>query len=296
MGVDAREHCALRTQGPAGGAAHAGRRAESAAAAGGAEGGAGEPAHQAAAGGDGGRDARHGRADVHLGDGGESDVAAVPGDDGRLDAGHARGGRGGGSRAAEIDEDRKDYLRYLDQLRGEVYDTGDRQRRALEWNHPDPHLLWTLAGTDRMWERRVTDPDYCHVRVGSGSQRLATRLIAPETGPVEDLEPVAAIALRRFVRTHSVVPELPTSVSLRGFAAIGVGGSRSVARDLVRSMLLQLCTFHSPDQVRVAIVCGPDTAAEWEWTKWLPHTANPDVVDGVGAGRGWSSVRWRSST
>ncbi|MFC4604682.1 type VII secretion protein EccCa [Rhodococcus kronopolitis] len=196
------------------------------------------------------------------------------------------GGRGGGSsRAAEIDEDRKDYLRYLDQLRGEVYDTGDRQRRALEWNHPDPHLLWTLAGTDRMWERRGTDPDYCHVRVGTGSQRLATRLIAPETGPVEDLEPVAAIALRRFVRTHSVVPELPTSVSLRGFAAIGVGGSRSVARDLVRSMLLQLCTFHSPEQVRVAILCGPDTAAEWEWTKWLPHTANPDVVDGVGVGR-----------
>lgn len=195
------------------------------------------------------------------------------------------GGRGGGTRAAEIDEDRKDYLRYLDQLRRDVYDTGHQQRRALEWTHPDPDLLWTLAGTDRMWERRVNDVDYCHVRVGVGSQRLATRLIAPETGPVEDLEPVAAVSLRRFVRTHSVVPALPTSVSLRGFAAIGVSGDRSAGRDLVRSMLLQLCTFHGPDQVRVAILCGPDTATEWEWAKWLPHAANPEVVDGAGVSR-----------
>ncbi|MDJ0001067.1 hypothetical protein QM787_27405, partial [Rhodococcus ruber] len=71
--------------------------------------------------------------------------------------------------------------------------------------------LWTIAGTARMWERRITDPDYCHVRVGRGSQRLATRLIAPETGPVEDLEPVAAVSLRRFVRAHSVVQDLPTA-------------------------------------------------------------------------------------
>lgn len=195
------------------------------------------------------------------------------------------GGRGAGAKSAEIDEDRKDYLRYLDQLRRDVYDTGDQQRRALEWTHPDPDLLWTLADTDRMWERRVNDVDYCHVRVGAGSQRLATRLIAPETGPVEDLEPVAAVSLRRFVRTHSVVPALPTSVSLRGFAAIGVSGDRPAGRDLVRSMLLQLCTFHGPDQIRVAILCGPDTAAEWEWAKWLPHVANPEVVDGVGVGR-----------
>ncbi|MFC9790905.1 type VII secretion protein EccCa [Rhodococcus sp. NPDC127528] len=197
----------------------------------------------------------------------------------------AGGGRGAGARAAEANEDRKDYLRYLDQLRRDVYETGDQQRAALEWSHPEPGVLWTLAASTRMWERRLTDPDYCHVRVGVGSQRLATRLIAPETGPVEDLEPVAAVSLRRFVRTHSVVHELPTAVSLRGFAAIGLEGDRSSARDLARSMLVQLCTFHGPDQVQVAVVCGPDTAAEWEWTKWLPHVQHAESADGAGTSR-----------
>lgn len=197
----------------------------------------------------------------------------------------AGGGRGGGAKAAEANEDRKDYLRYLDQLRRDAIDTGRQQRAALEWSHPDPGTLWTLAGTVRMWERRSSDPDYCHVRVGRGSQRLATRLVPPETGPVEDLEPVSAVSLRRFVRTHSVVADLPTAVSMRGFAAISVDGDRSDARGLVRAMLVQLCSFHGPDHVQVAVVCGPDTVSEWEWIKWLPHAQHPDAHDGVGSAR-----------
>lgn len=197
----------------------------------------------------------------------------------------AGSGRGGGPKAAEANEDRKDYLRYLDQLRRDALDTGTQQRKALEWSHPDPGTLWTLTGTVRMWERRTTDPDYGHVRVGRGSQRLATRLIPPETGPVEDLEPVSAVSLRRFVRAHSVVADLPTAVSLRGFAALAVDGDRAGARGLVRAMLVQLCTFHGPDQLQIAVVCGPDTAAEWDWVKWLPHAQHPDVFDGAGPAR-----------
>ncbi|WP_072687338.1 type VII secretion protein EccCa [Rhodococcus marinonascens] len=196
----------------------------------------------------------------------------------------AGGGRGG-PKASEANEDRKDYLRYLDQLRRDVNETGEQQRKALDWSHPEPALLWTIVGTARMWERRTTDPDYCHVRVGRGSQRLATRLIAPETGPVEDLEPVSAVSLRRFVRAHSVVQNLPTAVSLRGFAAISVEGDRGTARSLVRSMLMQLCAFHGPDNLLVAVVCGPATEREWNWAKWLPHSQNPESFDGVGSSR-----------
>ncbi len=194
-------------------------------------------------------------------------------------------GGGKGQKASEANEDRKDYLRYLDQLRKDVHETSDQQRKALEWSHPDPQHIWTLAGSSRMWERRITDPDYCHVRVGRGSQRLGTRLIAPETGPVEELEPIASISLRRFVRAHSVVPDLPTAVSLRGFAAIALDGDREAARALVRSMLAQLCTFHGIDMLQVAVVCGPDTAPQWEWVKWLPHSQHPTNFDGVGPER-----------
>ncbi|MGA4785923.1 type VII secretion protein EccCa [Nocardia sp. AB354] len=195
-------------------------------------------------------------------------------------------GQGGkGQKAAEANEDRKDYLRYLDQVRKDVDETASQQRAAVEWSHPEPGLVWMLAGTSRMWERRPGDKDFCHARIGLGGQRLATRLVSPETGPVEELEPIAAVSLRRFVRTHSTVPDLPTAIAVKGFATIQLNGDRAQARDMTRAMLLQLCMFQAPDQVLVAVVCGPDTAAEWEWTKWLPHTQHPDSQDGVGTER-----------
>ncbi|MGV8875026.1 MAG: type VII secretion protein EccCa [Rhodococcus sp. (in: high G+C Gram-positive bacteria)] len=197
----------------------------------------------------------------------------------------AGGGKSGGARTAEANEDRKDYLRYLDQLRRDVAETERAQRRALEWSHPAPETLWSVAGTERMWERRLSDPDFAHVRVGRGDQRLATRLVPPETGPVDELEPVSAVSLRRFVRAHSVVAALPTAVSLRGFAALSVAGDRDCARGMVRAMLASLCSFHGPDHVAVAIVCGPDTVEQWEWTKWLPHTQHDALRDGAGSAR-----------
>ncbi|BBY46752.1 putative FtsK/SpoIIIE family protein (plasmid) [Mycolicibacterium arabiense] len=194
----------------------------------------------------------------------------------------ASGGGRGGKAAAELNEERKDYFSYLADLRGDAEETGDSQRAALEWSHPDPRTLADLAGTRRMWERRPTDTDFCHARVGVGTHRLATRLMAPETGPPEDLEPVSAIALRRFVTAHSVVHALPTAVSLRAFPILSFEGDRDLSRQLLRSMILELCTFHGPDHLQVAVVTADPDSETWGWVKWLPHAQHESVRDGCG--------------
>jgi S-DNA-T family DNA segregation ATPase FtsK/SpoIIIE len=192
------------------------------------------------------------------------------------------GGVRAGKAAAELNEERKDYFSYLANLRDEADATGAEQRSALEWSHPDPRALGDCVGTRRMWERRPSDSDYCHVRVGVGTHRLATRLLAPETGPPEDLEPVSTVALRRFVRTHSIVHALPTAVSLRAFPTITFEGDRKMLQQLVRSMVLELCTFHGPDHVQVAVVTANPDGENWSWVKWLPHAAHPTARDGMG--------------
>src|SRR3569833_2966314 len=63
------------------------------------------------------------------------------------------GGKGGGAKRAEMGEDRKDYLRYLGQMRDRAREAMVDQRAALEWVHPDPQSLWSLAASRRMWER-----------------------------------------------------------------------------------------------------------------------------------------------
>ncbi|MFI5777173.1 type VII secretion protein EccCa [Nocardia sp. NPDC051570] len=195
-------------------------------------------------------------------------------------------GKGGGSKTAgELNEERKDYFRYLDQVRRDVRRTGQKQLESLTWSHPEPADLESVVGTRRMWERRPNDPDFGHVRVGVGSHRLATKLARPETGPLEDLEPVSTVALRRFVRTHSVVHGLPTAVSLRAFPAINIEGPAEDARMLVRSILMAFTAFHGPDHVAVAIVCANPDGPAWAWAKWLPHLQHPSTRDGMGSAR-----------
>ncbi len=105
-------------------------------------------------------------------------VRGIPDDDAGFNGGDGGAGRGRGGRG--IDADRVDYLGYLSRLRATVTETAAAQRFSLTWSHPDPDTLWTLIGGPRMWERRASDSDFCLVRVGVGTQPLATRLVAPE--------------------------------------------------------------------------------------------------------------------
>ncbi|MFS8520625.1 MAG: type VII secretion protein EccCa [Micromonosporaceae bacterium] len=190
---------------------------------------------------------------------------------------------GGGQRKAELDAERRDYMRYLAQSRRRTRRAAEQQRRAMEWRHPEPDALWSIAASRRLWERRTTDDDFGDVRVALGAQQLTVQLIPPETKPVEDLEPMSALALRRFVRAQSVVPNLPIAVSLRAFSRVVLRGDRQAEVSLVRAMLCQLVTFHSPDDLRIAVVAHPDRQPEWDWVKWLPHVQHPRRTDGAGA-------------
>ncbi|MFI7608298.1 type VII secretion protein EccCa [Micromonospora sp. NPDC049366] len=208
-------------------------------------------------------------------------------------------GRGGGDRKQRLRGERRDYLRYLGQMRRQVRQLAQKQAAALFWNHPDPDVLWSLAGNRRMWERRPSGGDFAEIRIGLGSQRLTVTLTPPQTKPVEDLEPLSARALRRFLQAHWTVPGTPIAVQLRSFARVLVQSDDEPAGvlppgrrragdhrlDLVRAMLGQLVTFHSPDDLRV-VVCAPaDRQHRWDWVKWLPHAQHPSSSDGAGAAR-----------
>ncbi|WP_341257831.1 hypothetical protein [Gordonia malaquae] len=197
----------------------------------------------------------------------------------------ASGGRGGPARAAEVNEDRKDYLRHLTQVRSRADTVMRAQRAEAEWNHPDPRAVASLIGSDRMWERRPADSDFVDVRVGLGVHRLTGGLQPPESAPAEDVEPVSAVALRRFVQARSAVPDMPTAIAFRGFPAISLSGPHDEVNALVRSMTCRLAVQHGPDHLGIAIVVDDPVAPEWDWCKWLPHVGHSDKRDGLGAKR-----------
>lgn len=191
------------------------------------------------------------------------------------------GGRGG-TRSAEIDQIRCDYLRYLTGLHHATVTTAAGQRTSLHWRHPDPTTLWLLVGGRRMWERTPPDADFCEIRVGLGRVRLSTRLVAPELGTTDEPDPVTLAALKRLIRYRSWVDGLPITLTLRRFPVIAVDGDPDRARALARAMVCQLATLHGPTDLGIAAVVDERTATHWDWLKWLPHHQESSSWDAAG--------------
>jgi DNA segregation ATPase FtsK/SpoIIIE, S-DNA-T family len=189
---------------------------------------------------------------------------------------------GGPQSKKDMAEARRQYLRRLSQQRAQVLTTIRKQREALSYRHPEPDALWAQVSGGRLWERRRGDSDFGVVRVGLGPQELATPLVPPQTRPVDELEPLCAAALRKFVATYSVVPELPVAIALRDFAHVYLRGPVHRSRALVRAVLAQLATFHAPDDLVIAVCAADVVRAEWEWAKWLPHAQHTNKTDAVG--------------
>ncbi|GIJ21860.1 type VII secretion protein EccCa [Micromonospora lutea] len=198
------------------------------------------------------------------------------------------GSASGTPKKSEMMAARREYLRHLATLRRQVRQTATRQRAGLCYRHPDPSLLWSTVHSHRVWERRPTDPDFAVIRVAVGPQTLATPLVPPVTRPLEELEPMTAGALRRFLDAYSVVPDLPVALSLRSFARVFVRAAPAgptgspAAQALTRAILTQLAVFHAPDELLIAICAGPERRGHWEWVKWLPHAQHPTRTDALG--------------
>ncbi|MFD8610913.1 type VII secretion protein EccCa [Streptomyces sp. NPDC059631] len=193
---------------------------------------------------------------------------------------HRRGTQG------QMADVRRDYLRYLAQTRRAVRRTALRQRDAQLYLHPAPEQLWSVvAEGSRVWERRAGDDDFGQARIGLGPQRLATPLVAPQTAPVDELEPLCAGAMQRFLAVHGQLDGLPVALSLRAFYHVTVSGEPERAQAAARALVAQAVTLHSPDDLVVAVVTSPGALPRWDWTKWLPHCQVAGQFDGAGTRR-----------
>ncbi|GAA0389208.1 type VII secretion protein EccC [Micromonospora gifhornensis] len=191
-------------------------------------------------------------------------------------------GRGAAERKRKMLGERRDFLRYIAQLRKEARAAADEQRKHVLWDNPEPAWLWSIAMSSRLWERRPAHDDFARVRIGLGRQNVMRAFTPPTTKPVEDLEPLSSIALRRFAEAYRTVSGIPISVNLRSFTSIEYEGEVGPAVALARAMVAQMVTLHAPDELRVAVLAAEVHRGPWEWVKWLPHNEHSAETDAAG--------------
>ncbi|WP_275957438.1 type VII secretion protein EccCa [[Mycobacterium] fortunisiensis] len=182
----------------------------------------------------------------------------------------AYGLKAGGS-GGELHRDRCEYLRYLDGIDAAAGETARRQWLTRHAAHPDPARLWTLAGGSQMWYRTPEHPEFGAVRIGVGEQPLCTRLTAADSNAGRESDPVTTSALAQLIRRRSTVAGMPVTVNLPELGRLRVGGPADAARALLRAVICQLATTHSPYDLRIAAVLDGAATPDWDWLKWLDH-------------------------
>ncbi|MGC4747913.1 type VII secretion protein EccCb [Micromonospora sp. DT201] len=175
------------------------------------------------------------------------------------------------------------YRALLMDVRTSARQVASTQRMLGAWAHPEPDRLLAIANNGRrVWERRQSDPDFLHVRIGLGDAELSTPMqIGTRLDPLADYDWESMRAARRLVDSLGKVGRQPIPVDLGSAGVVSLVGAPDDVAALSRAMLCQLGVMHAPDDVLVAVE-APDGAA-WEWAKWLPHTFEPESRRRAGA-------------
>jgi S-DNA-T family DNA segregation ATPase FtsK/SpoIIIE len=172
--------------------------------------------------------------------------------------GDRRGGR------ADYRKKKAEYDQAMGTLDDRMAEAVAADEKGSRVAHPDPGALLSIAcgPTGRLWERRVQDPDFLHLRVGLADRPAAVR-VRHEGGrsSAQDDRPAPVSRL------------VPVTIDVPDVGVLGVAGPRPTGLGAARAMVAQAATLHGPRDLRLVVITGAEEAPEWEWTTWLPHMA-----------------------
>ena len=199
--------------------------------------------------------------------------------------------------APELDAERKNYTRYLTNLRPRVAKSAAQQVDYWSYHASNPADLSGLVGKTRQWSRQPSHDLFCAARIGTGTVPADDKLLrpasldadsantpvqtlaGPNAAPQPYLEPVAHMWLIKFIRAHGLIHDCPKVVNLRTHGTISFGGDPAKSADLLRAMVCHLALFHAPDDLQIRVLTDDPDDPDWAWLKWLPHTHHP-TLDG----------------
>lgn len=124
-----------------------------------------------------------------------------------------------------------------------------------------------------LFTRRREHWNFLHLRLGLGT--VESRNTVAAAPPTDDGLVEYTQRLDDVIDRHRLVPDVPVTENPLMSGALGVVGDHALGAAAVRGLLVQLTALHSPAELVITAMAGPQTAVDFEWLKWLPHTTSP---------------------
>ncbi|MFL6117517.1 MAG: FtsK/SpoIIIE domain-containing protein [Catenulispora sp.] len=167
---------------------------------------------------------------------------------------------------------RREYAACLTEVYDELQDrrADAEARRHTEFPDPAEVLYRAVEPGLQLWERRSGATDFLCLSAGLADQRWTPPV---DAGRRHDQEPDPVLA--DAVAEASQLFQVPVPVTLAGGGVLGLEGDRAATLAAARSLLCQAVAGSGPADLALAVFADPDRVADWDWTKWLPHGADP---------------------
>lgn len=174
-------------------------------------------------------------------------------------------------------ERRTKYLKYLENVRAEIYKATSTQQEILKENYP--FLLSQVKEKDfydlQLWSRVIGRQNFLTLRVGVGNAPLRADLSFPEQRFSID-DDIMREEVNRFSGEKQVIAGVPVVYSLIEHRVSGIVGEGKNVHGILNHILVQIAALHSYDEVKVVFLCDESSLEKYDYVKWMPHIWDND--------------------
>ena len=164
------------------------------------------------------------------------------------------------------------YTRYLAEKEKEISDAADVQKAICLRKDPVPAVCVNIAEnrSPELWNRTLYDDDAVSVRIGAYSAPLLKKINVPKNSFTLH-EKQYQHNPQEIHDKYSVINGIPFTYNFRTCPTLGLVGDYRETSALVRSMILQLASHYSYDELKMVFVYNEKLGGEWDFVRWLPH-------------------------
>jgi len=167
------------------------------------------------------------------------------------------------------------YSEYIESKSDLIDEIMETQRSILITNYlsaEDCQRL-VLSKDRRLWERKIEEHDFLTIKTGNGDIPIEATVQYPESDFVMDEDNLMDL-VKEFGNKSKILRKVPITLSLaeKHICALMAHKNKAPLEDYVKSLIMQLITFHSPEDLKLVFLINDNKEKQWDYVKKLPHT------------------------
>lgn len=169
------------------------------------------------------------------------------------------------------------YLSYLEEMRDKIRAAAIQQTKILQESIvPWDECASRITGRkSNLWERQAGQSDFLKLRLGTGNLPMNIKIHYQEKKfSMEDDN--LQNAMLAVGAEDKILHNVPIALSLKEQFNTGIIGSYHLRMNLLKSLILQMMSLHSYDELKICLICDENMLAEFEFLKCIRHFWDDD--------------------